>query len=59
MEDQENFVRECNNIVLVTRANLDLLDDFYRENKPYMDEIDTNYQKVYTKERRYRKWLEK
>ena len=47
MEEQENFVRECNNMVLVTRANLDLLDDFYRENKPYMDEIDTNYQKVF------------
>ena len=47
MEEQENFVRECNNMVLVARANLDLLDDFYRENKPYMDEIDTNYQKVF------------
>lgn len=46
MEEQENFVRECNNMVLVTRANLDLLDDFYRENKSYMDEIDANYQKV-------------
>ena len=39
--------------------NIDIVIESYKENMPYMVDIKDNYQKVYTKERRYRKWLEK
>ena len=39
--------------------NIDIVIESYMNNIPYMDDIKDNYQKVYTKERKYRKWLEK
>lgn len=39
--------------------NIDIVIESYKENMPYMVDIKDTYQKVYTKERKYRKWLEK
>ena len=39
--------------------NIDIVIESYKGNMPYMVDIKDTYQKVYTKERRYRKWLEK
>ena len=37
--------------MLVTRANIDLLEKFYTNNRPYMEEIDNSYKKILVKER--------
>ena len=39
--------------------NIDIVIESYKENMPYMVDIKDNYQKVYTKERKFREWLEK
>lgn len=39
--------------------NIDIVIESYMNNIPYMVDIKDTYQKVYTKERKYRKWLEK
>ena len=39
--------------------NIDIVIESYKENMPYMVDIKDNYQKVYTKEGKFREWLEK
>ncbi len=39
--------------------NIAIVIESYMNNIPYMVDIKDTYQKVYTKERKYRKWLEK
>ena len=49
--EQEDIIRNHNNILLVARANIDLLEEFYTNNRPYMEEIDNSYKKILVKER--------
>ena len=39
--------------------NMDMVVESYKENMSYMVDIKDNYQKVYTKEGKFREWLEK
>lgn len=39
--------------------NIDIVIESYKENMPYMVDIKDTYQKVYTKEGKFREWLEK
>ena len=34
-----------------TRANIDFLEEFYTNNRPYMEEIDNSYKKILIKKR--------
>ena len=52
IEEQEEILREGKNAMLVTRANIDLLEEFYTNNRPYMEEIDNSYKKILVKEKR-------
>ena len=47
--EQEDIIRSCNNIALVVKSNIDLVEEFYLESKPYMDRIDDSYQKILKK----------
>lgn len=49
--EQEDIIRNHNNTLLVARANIDLLEEFYTNNRPYMEEIDNSYKKILVKER--------
>lgn len=52
IEEQEEILRGGKNAMLVTRANIDLLEEFYTNNRPYMEEIDNSYKKILVKEKR-------
>lgn len=52
IEEQEDILREGKNAMLVTRANIDLLEKFYINSTPYMEDIDNNYKKILIKEKR-------
>ena len=49
--EQEDIVRNRSNLLLAARANIDLLEKFYTNNRPYMEEIDNSYKKILVKER--------
>ena len=49
--EQEDIVRNRSNLLLAARANIDLLEEFYTNNRPYMEEIDNSYKKILVKER--------
>lgn len=51
IEEQEDILREGKNAMLVTKANIDLLEKFYTNSRPYMEEIDNNYKKILVKKR--------
>ena len=51
IEEQKDTFREVINTILVVQANRDLLEKFYANNRPYMEDIDNNYKKILVKER--------
>ena len=51
LEEQEEILRGGKNAMLVTKANIDLLEKFYADNRPYMEEIENNYKKILVKKR--------
>lgn len=46
VEEEEDILRSGRNTMLVINANIELLENFYKESNPYMEEVNNSYQKI-------------
>ena len=59
VDKQSEILADYNKTVKLIDNNIDIVIESYMDNIPYMADIKDNYQKVYTKERKFREWMGK
>ena len=59
VDKQSEILADYNKTIKLIDDNIDIVIESYKENMPYMADIKDNYQKVYTKERKFREWMGK
>mgnify|MGYP004673390441 CR=1 FL=1 len=58
-DKQLEILHNYKKTIKLIKNNIDIVIESYKSNIPYMADIKDNYQKVYTKEGKFREWLEK
>ena len=59
VDRQLKILADYKKTVKLIDNNIDIVIELYMDNIPYMADIKDNYQKIYTKERKLRKWISK
>ena len=59
VDKQLEILHNYKKTVKLIKNNIDIVIESYKSNIPYMADIKDNYQKVYTKERKFREWISK